>query len=160
MLVFNTWYYSWAPSVAHIAVGNPIFSAVLRVTLVPLFGILFVSSYAYSAVAWYSPEGGAIIAGFVSALLIGAVYIPAFAFAVARVFRGKSRAATILLKPFALCIALSTMLVGFGLMVNSFPIIAIATLGLTLSSFTVGVIGGTRVVSYALHWMIDWASCL
>jgi membrane-associated HD superfamily phosphohydrolase len=156
MVVFNGWYYSWAPVAAHVAQANHIFSEILQVILFPLFGILLLSSDAYFAAAWFSPEAGATIAGMVAALLIGTFYMAPVAYAFTQALRPKRRATTVLLKPLALCIALSSMLVGAAIMINSSLIMAFATLSLTLSAFTLGGIFGVKAIGCTVHSMIDW----
>ena len=73
MRVFNAWYYSFSPSVAHLIAGQPVVKTVMRVVLYPMIGILHLSSITYSAFS-SSPEFGVMMAGLVASSLIGIVY--------------------------------------------------------------------------------------
>ena len=72
MKVFNTVYYSFSPQVAEYEREQPWLQATVKVALYPLFGILMAAERAYTAVGG---EVGAILAGAISSVLIGAVYL-------------------------------------------------------------------------------------
>jgi hypothetical protein len=153
MMVFNGWYYSWAPLLAHIAETNSAVAASLRVILIPLFGVLIVSSFAYFVGAWFSPEVGVILAGVVAASLIGAVYLAPVAYVVSRALRLRTRTGGVLAKVLTPCVVVSGILVGASTITKSFPIVAVTTLGLTLSSLTLGAILGVRALNSPLALM-------
>ena len=73
MKVFNTVYYSFSPQVAEYEREQPWLQATVKVALYPLFGILMAAERAYTAVG--GGEAGAILAGAISSVLIGAVYL-------------------------------------------------------------------------------------
>ncbi|UCH02069.1 MAG: hypothetical protein JSV20_09725 [Candidatus Bathyarchaeota archaeon] len=73
MDVFNSFYYSWSPSVALPISGNEGLRRAMKMVLYPLIGILHTSSVAYS-ICSFNPECGVVAAGFVTSSLIGIVY--------------------------------------------------------------------------------------
>jgi hypothetical protein len=73
MKVFNNVYYSFSPQVAEYEREQPWLQATVGVGLYPLFGILMTAERAYTAVG--GGEAGAIFAGAISSMLIGAVYL-------------------------------------------------------------------------------------
>jgi peptide/nickel transport system substrate-binding protein len=73
MNAFNTVYYSFSPQVADYERGQPWMQATVKAALYPLFGILMASEKAYSAAA--GGDLGAVAAGAVASVLIGAVYL-------------------------------------------------------------------------------------
>ena len=73
MKVFNIVYYSFSPQVAEYEREQPWLQATVKVALYPLFGILMAAERAYTAVG--GGEVGAILAGAISSVLIGAVYL-------------------------------------------------------------------------------------
>lgn len=82
MNVFNTWYYSFSPSVANYERGQPWMQQVVRASIYPLLGVLTLSQGAYSV---FPGEYGAISAGLIASSLIGAMYFFPFALAIKRV---------------------------------------------------------------------------
>lgn len=73
MKVFNVFYYSFSPQVAEYEREQPWLQATVKVALYPLFGILMAAERAYAAVG--GGEAGAILAGAISSVFIGAVYL-------------------------------------------------------------------------------------
>jgi outer membrane protein assembly factor BamB len=74
MTVFNAWYYSWSPPVAaQIAPSAPL-RGVMQVVLQPVLNILQVATYTYSSFTFNS-EFAIFMAGFVTAALLGLVYV-------------------------------------------------------------------------------------
>lgn len=73
MVLFNSWYYSFSPSVAGCIAGNEILRGVMKVCLYPLMGILYIGYKVFSMFSFNS-ELGVVFAGLVSSVLIGAVY--------------------------------------------------------------------------------------
>jgi hypothetical protein len=145
MLVFNAWYYSVAPSVADTVERNPILADISRVGLIPLFGILFGSSEAYYAAAWFSPEVGAIVAGVVAASLLGLIYVAPLAYVFDQLLCRLRRPITIfLLKPLAFWVVFSVLLAEFALILDSFTVMGLATANLALSTLTLGSIIGVE----------------
>jgi hypothetical protein len=73
MRVFNTVYYSFSPQVAEYERGRPWLQATIKVALYPMIGILMAAERVHAAVG--GGEAGAILAGAISSMLIGSVYL-------------------------------------------------------------------------------------
>lgn len=74
MDVFNSFYYSFSPSVASVVASSPALKGFVRALIYPLISVLGVSSILFNGLS-YSPEIGMIIAGVLASALIGVVYI-------------------------------------------------------------------------------------
>jgi hypothetical protein len=74
MLAFNAWYYSFSPYVAGYISTHSFERTAMMGVLVPLVGILEISSATFSAASAF-PEFAAVISGLVASSLIGAVYL-------------------------------------------------------------------------------------
>jgi len=74
MKVFNSWYYSFSPSVAQFISEIYLAREVTRGTLYPLLGILRLSSQVYSMFS-SSSEVAIVVAGLVAGSLVGVVYL-------------------------------------------------------------------------------------
>jgi len=159
MLLFNGWYYTWAPLVAHVAGSNYVVSEVLQVILVPLFSILFLSSYAYFAAAWLSPEIGAVMAGILAASLVGLVYVAPITYSLVRVLRLR-KCLLALRRILALWTVGACLLIIAAYVFRSFALMGLATASLVLSMLTVGSIIGTRAIASAKPFIINPALIL
>jgi hypothetical protein len=81
MLVFNSWYYSWSPSVAATIAPNDSLRAAMAVVLQPILYILQVATATFSALS-FNGEFAIVMTGFVAVALIGLVYfVPIFTLA-------------------------------------------------------------------------------
>jgi hypothetical protein len=147
MLAFNSWYYSWAPSVARVAAENQVFADALRVGLAPLFGILYVARYSYLAAASLSPEAGAIMAGIVAASLIGIVYVAPITYALVRVLR-LQKCLLALCRILALWTLWACLLIIAAYALGSFALMGLATASLVLSMLTLGSVIGARAPAF------------
>jgi hypothetical protein len=147
MLAFNSWYYSWAPSVARVAAENQVIADVLRVGLVPLFGILYVASYSYLATASLSPEAGAIMAGIVAASLIGMVYVAPITYALVGVLRLRNYFLLALRRILALWTVGTCLSIIAAYVLGSFALMGLATASLVLSMLTFGSIIGAGALA-------------
>lgn len=74
MVVFNSWYYSFSPTVANYIATHGSVKTVMQFMLYPLIGALHVSSASYSMLA-AEPEFAALVAGMVAGSLIGVIYL-------------------------------------------------------------------------------------
>lgn len=74
MTLFNSFYYSFSPSVATTISNNEPMRQVMKVILYPLIGILGGSYEVYKLLS-FSPELGVVSAGLVASALMAAVYI-------------------------------------------------------------------------------------
>jgi hypothetical protein len=73
MNAFNTVYYSFSPRVAEYEREQPWLQTTIKVALYPLFGILMAAERVHAAVG--GGEAGAILAGTISSMLVGTVYL-------------------------------------------------------------------------------------
>lgn len=90
MTVFNRWYYSFSPQVAHLISENNLLRNVVKFSLYPLVGALYAAAKVHSALA-VAPELATVIAGFVAALLIGLFYVLPSIFLMSAVIRKRGR---------------------------------------------------------------------
>lgn len=148
MLTFNTWYYSWAPSVSYSAANNPgIFKAV-QVGVYPLIGILYASYYSYTLVAPYSTEAGAITAGMVAASLMGVVFVAPVVYVTTRIIKRRPRISKLTVGPSAIWFMASVMICVAAYSVSSGQLLAVATSSMVLSTLSLGSLVGTRALAY------------
>jgi hypothetical protein len=82
MNAFNTFYYSFSPQIAEYERGQPWLQTIVKVALYPLFGILMAAERVHVTAG--EGEFGAILAGALSSVLIGAVYFAPVGYAVSR----------------------------------------------------------------------------
>jgi hypothetical protein len=148
MLTFNTWYYSWAPSLSYSAANNPWLFKAVELSAYPLIGILYASYYSYSLVAPFSTEAGAIAAGIVAASLLGAVFVAPAAYVTMRIFKRRLHASKLTLGPSTAWFTASTMSCLAAYATGSAQLLAIATSSMVLSMLSLGSLAGTRVLSY------------
>jgi peptide/nickel transport system substrate-binding protein len=73
MTLFNSWYYSFSPNVARYEISHVVARNVIRASLYPLVGILYLASATYSALE-FQPEIAVLASGIVASYLIGLVY--------------------------------------------------------------------------------------
>jgi streptogramin lyase len=74
MIAFNTWYYSFSPTIANYIDMHGAERGVMKVLLYPAIGIMFVSSEAFTATSAF-PELAAILSGLLASSLLGAFYV-------------------------------------------------------------------------------------
>ncbi len=72
--VFNPFYYSWSPYVAHYLNENPQLKPYMRVILYPLLASLKISAIAAVPLMPYNPELAVFLAGAIASTLIGLAY--------------------------------------------------------------------------------------
>ncbi|HEX2014075.1 MAG TPA: CFI-box-CTERM domain-containing protein, partial [Nitrososphaera sp.] len=91
MNVFNTWYYSFSPSVAAYERGSPWLQDAVRISLYPLLKVLDVSAIIYnmSNSGGNNTEVAIIAAGVTASALVGLIYFAPVA-AVAGILKGRA----------------------------------------------------------------------
>jgi hypothetical protein len=147
MILFNSWYYSFAPNFAAYLRLHPAQRVFLRYVLYPLIGILYVSHYTYQFVSPFSVDGGAMMAGIVAASLLGLVYFAPMAYVVIRVIRRYMKFLILNVAHMSLWFSFSIPIVGVAYFMNSqFSGIAIANL--LLCMLTLCTVLGIQVLSY------------
>jgi len=151
MLTFNTWYYSWAPSLSYAAATNPWVFKMVQAGVYPLIGIFYASYYSYSAVAPISTEAGAILAGIVAASLMGVVYLAPVAYLASRLIKRHGR--WLISRQIAYSslawFAAGVILCITAYATNSGQLLAVSTSSMVLSMLSLGSQAGTRALAYA-----------
>jgi peptide/nickel transport system substrate-binding protein len=109
LYAFNTWYYSWAPSVARAEYGNSHLRAGVRVAILPLLGGLRVSDSAFNLIYPANPELAVLMTGLLASSLLGLVYLTPFALVVKIFWKGRITSRTLL---YAAVVALTLALLG------------------------------------------------
>ena len=140
MKVFNTWYYSFSPYVADYERHEPWLQQIVKTSIYPLLGILFVSERTYSVIPG---EYGAIAAGLVASSMIGAIYFLPLALTIKQIRKSTNA--------FACKSTLSIILVAFlavigSLMASNQIAIMIATSILVLVTIAISAIFSARIV--------------
>jgi hypothetical protein len=150
LLTFNSWYYSWAPSLSYAAANNPVLFKTLQAGVVPLIGIFYASYYSYNFMAPLSTEVAAITAGIVAASLIGAIYIAPGAYVVTRLI-GRHRRSWIsrqITTSSAAMFGVSALVCVAAYLTGSGQLLAIATSSMVLTMLSLGAFGGIKVLTY------------
>ncbi|MGP8070787.1 MAG: hypothetical protein ACLP5V_12950 [Candidatus Bathyarchaeia archaeon] len=146
LTTFNSWYYSWAPTVAYSAATNPYAYTVVQATVVPLLGILYASYYSYGFVAPLSSEAAAITAGLVAASLIGLIYLAPIAYVASRIIRRHSYITRRVLGPSAAWFAAGVIMAFTAYATGSLSLLAFATTSLILSTLSLATLTSTRLL--------------
>jgi len=74
MVAFNTWYYSFSPTVAQYEAINPAMRSAVKVMIYPLIWILQIGSIVFDLFS-FNQEAAAIFSGIIISALIGATYL-------------------------------------------------------------------------------------
>jgi hypothetical protein len=141
MNAFNTFYYSFSPQIAEYEREQPWLQTTVKVALYPLFGTLMAAEHVYTAVG--GGEVGAIFAGAISSMLIGAIYLGPIVYIVTRGVKVESKLLAIIFSAatVGLVITLVTLNVLLPLSTVAF-VIAVAG----VSSLTVA-----KAIRYVVH---------
>jgi len=148
LLTFNSWYYSWAPSLSYSAAGTPWIFRTVELGVYPLIGILYAGYYSYTLVAPFSTEAGAIAAGIVTASLLGAVYVAPVAYVAMRLIRRRLHISSQIATPSVLWFVASVLLCIVAYISSSGQLLAFATSSMALSMLSLGGLAGTRALAY------------
>jgi hypothetical protein len=80
MKVFNSFYYSFSPTIANVVASSELVATIMRIMLFPLIAILQASSFIFETLR-FAPEAGMVAAGLFNSALLGAVYLTPIGFA-------------------------------------------------------------------------------
>ena len=152
LITFNAWYYSWAPSLTYAATTNPWVFKTVQAEVYPLIGILYASYDAYSAVAPINTEAAAIVAGIVTASLMGIVYVAPITFVATRLLRRRLHRLHITKQITAASsawFASSIMMCVVAYATGSTQLLAMGTSSMVLSMLSLGTMLGTKALTYA-----------
>ena len=141
MNAFNTFYYSFSPQIAEYEREQPWLQTTVKVALYPLFGTLMAAEHVYTAVG--GGEAGAIFAGAISSMLIGAIYLGPIVYIVTRGVKVESKLLAIIFG--AATVGLVITLVTLNVLLPlSTVVFVIAVAG--VSSLTVA-----KAIRYVVH---------
>src|SRR5208282_3349478 len=147
MILFNSWYYSFAPSFASYLRLHPTQRDLLRYVLYPLIGVLYVSHYTYLFVSPFSVDGGALMAGIVAASLLGLMYFAPIAYVVICVIRRYMKFLTLSLSRLSIWFGFSVPIVGIAYSMNP-QLLGISIANLLLCILAMCSILGIQALSY------------
>jgi hypothetical protein len=148
MQVFNSFYYSFSPSVAKVIASNEAIRAGMRVLLYPLIGILHLSSSAFSLFS-FLPEVGVLVAGFVASSLIALVYFTPGVLLLG--YFKKYRPSVIVTRTFCMFWAGSIILMAFAWISRSSLFMMMSTGSFVLVTMGLTSLVTLRLVARALH---------
>lgn len=150
MGVFNTFYYSFSPTVADWIRSSEAFKAVSKALLCPLISSLRVAAQTYESLA-FNLEIAAIGAGLVASTMIGAIYVsPIITLATRRRHVKIKRPALML--GLALLVGLGFIAAAESLLVG--PLMAVGTAVLVLSVLGLSSLLTSRALSLLFHLKI------
>ena len=148
-VAFNTFYYSWSPSVAQYMLEHPWLKAPVRVLLYPLLGSLLVASYVALPIVHLNPEAGVYLAGTVASALIGLFYLLPTLLLVAYIARRGGRNISFGQKIFTAILALPLATLVTALVFQVFAIdlaVTIATSSYVLSTIATSAGASARML--------------
>jgi cation transport ATPase len=136
--VFNAWYYSFSPRVAEYERQQQWFQQIVRITLYPLLGSLYLSEKIYTSI---DGEYGALYAGLVASLLIGVIHFSPLALLFKQVRRGNINFRI------AISIALLSCIAALiSIIVGNQVVMMLTTTLLVLTTITVSAILSARLM--------------
>lgn len=141
MNLFNSWYYSFSPSVADYEREQPWLQATVKTAIYPLIGILSVAEKGYGVAGG---EGGSLLAGFAASSLIGMVYLSPAAIAIRKKVPVKRLAI-----PLATVLAVSLAVIAAGAAAQNDTALMISTALFVLSSMGLGIVAVMRLARIA-----------
>jgi hypothetical protein len=141
MNVFEFIYYSFSPQIAEYEREHPWLQATIKGALYPLFGILIVAERAHAVVG--GGEAGAILAGAISSVLIGAIYLGPVGYIASKSRKVDSKLLAIIVSTAGAVLAITLVAVD-------------ALLPLSTVTFVIAVAGASAIavakaIKYAVH---------
>ena len=130
---FDAFYYSWSPYVAQFIHRNPTLKTPMRIILYPLIGSLMIASYIATPLTTLNPEVAVYIAGIISSLLLGLIYLTPLMYIVLKLLKRKIKPSTIKLLYVSfitiLAMCLSSQLIGvYSMLIITTPLLVINTM--------------------------------
>jgi hypothetical protein len=142
MKVFDSVYYSFSPQIAEYEREQPWMQSTVKVALYPLFGILMAAERVHVVVG--GGEVGAILAGLVSSVLIGAIYLAPLGYVASRYNkRIVSKLLAIIVCVAAIILAITVVSVGV--------LLPLSTVIFTLVAAGASAIASARAIKYLVH---------
>jgi len=151
MDAFNSFYYSWSPGVADSIREDDEAKAFTRGIIVPLLGVLSVSSSVYILLS-FTPELGVTLTGFVASSMLGAIYLALPMFVLLRLVSRKIRGVIIRKGIIVLLVSSATgfAITSFGVYALSSSLAMLGSATLVLSSmFATALIVSSLILALA-----------
>ena len=143
MEVFDSLYYSFSPQIAEYEREQPWMQSTVKVALYPLFGILMASERVHVAVG--GGEVGAIFAGAISSVLIGAVYLAPVGYVASRYKR------RVVNKLLAIIVGAATAILAVTVVAALDVLLPLGTAIFVLAVTGASAIAVARVIKYLVH---------
>ena len=143
MEVFDSVYYSVSPQIAEYEREQPWMQSTVKVALYPLFGILMASERVHVAVG--GGEVGAIFAGAISSVLIGAVYLAPVGYVASRYKR------RVVNKLLAIIVGAATAILAVTVVAAVDVLLPLGTVIFVLAVTGASAIAMARVIKYLVH---------
>jgi peptide/nickel transport system substrate-binding protein len=143
MEVFDSVYYSFSPQIAEYEREQPWMQSTVKVALYPLFGILMASERVHVAVG--GGEVGAIFAGAISSVLIGAVYLAPVGYVASRYKR------RVVNKLLAIIVGAATAILAVTVVAAVDVLLPLGTVIFVLAVTGASAIAMARVIKYLVH---------
>jgi hypothetical protein len=141
MKVFDSVYYSFSPQVAEYEREQPWLQATVKVALYPLIGILMAAERAYTAVG--GGEAGAILAGGLSSMLIGAIYLGPIGYIASKSRRVDSKLLAIIFGSTAAVLAITLVALNV--------LLPLSTVAFVIAAAGVSSLIVAKAIKYVIH---------
>jgi peptide/nickel transport system substrate-binding protein len=142
MKVFDSVYYSFSPQVAEYERAQPWMQSTVKLALYPLFGILMGAEHVHAVTG--GGEIGAILAGLVTSVLIGAVYLTPLGYLASR-FNPRSVNKLLAIIVCVAAAALSLSVVELG------GLLSLSTVIFVLVITAASAIAAAQAIKYIVH---------
>jgi hypothetical protein len=142
MKVFDSVYYSFSPQIAEYERDQPWMQSTVKVALYPLFGILMAAERVHVLVG--GGEVGAILAGLVSSVFIGAIYLAPLGYVASRYNK------RIVTKLSAIIVCVAAVILAITV-VSLDVLLPLSTVIFTLAVAGASAIGAARAIKYLVH---------
>jgi hypothetical protein len=141
MNVFNSIYYSFSPQIAEYEREQPWLQATVKGALYPLFGILIVAERAHAVVG--GGEAGAILAGAISSVLIGAIYLGPVGYIASKSRKVDSKLLAIIVSAAGAVLAITLVAVD--------ALLPLSTVTFVIAAAGASAIAVAKAIKYAVH---------
>jgi hypothetical protein len=142
MKVFDSVYYSFSPQIAEYERDQPWMQSTVKVALYPLFGLLMAAERVHVLVG--GGEVGAILAGLVSSVFIGAIYLAPLGYVASRYNK------RIVTKLSAIIVCVAAVILAITV-VSLDVLLPLSTVIFTLAVAGASAIGAARAIKYLVH---------
>jgi len=144
MTAFNSFYYSFSPSVASTISENEALRSVMKVVLFPLIGVLHISSVAFSIFS-FSSELAIVVTGLIASSLIALVYFTPW-FLLVNLFKN-FRPSIKIIRFFSLFWVSSIVAIVLAETTMSPPLMMASSGALVLTTMTLITLASTRTIT-------------